>query len=60
MVEIPEIMLAEIRANQTRILGFFSINFKKDWKDVFPLTEKNVKEGWIPLSDLAWRVATNP
>ena len=53
-------VLTEIQANPTRVMGWYNTEIKKAWKSIFLLTEVSVREGWLPLSDLAWREAKNP
>ena len=51
IVEIPQVVLAKIRANQTQIIGWFSTKLRMEWKFIFLLTERSVRNGWIPLID---------
>lgn len=60
VVEIPEVVIAEIHVNPTRLMGWFNEKFRKAWKDIFPLTETTVREGGLVLSDPTWIEARNP
>ena len=57
VVEIPKVVLAEMRANQTQAVGWFNNKLRKAWKNIFPLTETNAREGGLDLSMSVWTKA---
>lgn len=59
VVEIPEEVLAEIKVNPTRTMGWFNKKLLKTWKFIFPLTEMSAKEGGLSLLDPAWKAVKN-
>lgn len=60
VVEIPEVVLVEIRAYPTRTIGWFNKKLQLAWKFIFSLTERSAKEGRLSLLDPAWEAAKNP
>ena len=60
VVEIPKMVLAEIHANPTRVVGSFNEKLQKAWKCIFPLTKVSVREGELLLTDPAWKEVKNP
>lgn len=53
-------VLAEIHANPTRVVGWFNEKLQKAWKCIFPLAEVSAKESGLLLTDPAWKEAKNP
>lgn len=60
VMEIPEVVLAEICANPTHVMGWFNDKLRKAWKNIFPLTGRSAREGGLDLLDPAWTEARNP
>ena len=60
VVEIMEVVIAEIQANSTHEMGWFNDKLQKAWKFIFPLTIVSVREGSMSLTDPAWKEALNP
>lgn len=60
MKEIPKVVIFEIRAKPTHVMGWFNSRLVKVWKFIFPLTAKSVKDGMMALTNLAWKEVLNP
>ena len=53
IMEIPTVVIDEIRANPTHKMGWFNPDLKEAWRWTFPLTPLSAKLGRLPLSDPA-------
>ena len=53
IVEIPSVVIDEVRARPTHKMGWFNAKLRKAWKLIFPLTPRSVTMGFLPLTDLA-------
>ena len=60
VVEIPSIVIEEIQANPTQVLGWFNHKLCKAWKWIFPLTPLSMKTGCLPLTNSTWGLMENP
>nr|POE86693.1 hypothetical protein CFP56_46904 [Quercus suber] len=54
IVEIPRVIIEEIRAHPTRSMGWFNAKLRKAWKLLLPLTLTSAVLGFLPLIDSAW------
>lgn len=57
---IPEVVILEIRANPTHVMGWFSTKLRKAWELIFPLTATSRSLGYLPLTNLTWGRMLNP
>ena len=53
-------MLEQIRSSPTMIWGWFDPNLMEAWSNIFPLTHKSKKKGFLHLADPAWLEWENP
>lgn len=60
IVEVPAVVIEEIRTRPTHVMGWFSPRLEKAWKLIFPLTKVSEKLGFLPLSDPSWGNMPNP
>ena len=60
IVEIPKVIIEEIRAHPTRPMGWFNAKLLKAWKLLFPLTLTSAVLGFLPLLDSAWGTMEEP
>lgn len=54
VIEIPEVVITEIRANPTHVMGWFNIKVRKAWKFIFPLTKESATKGYLPMTGPLW------
>lgn len=60
IVEIPSMVIDEIRARLTHQMGWFSAKLRKAWKLIFPLTSMSATLGFLPLTNPTRGMMTNP
>ena len=60
VVEIPEIVIDQIRACPTTQMGGFYKKQKQAWRFTFPLSETSARMDMISLLDLIWVMMINP
>ena len=60
VVEIPEIVIDQIRACPTTQMGGFFTKQKQAWRFTFPLSETSARMDMISLLDLIWVTMINP
>ena len=59
-MEIPRVIINEIRAHPTHTTGWFCPKLQKAWKLLFPLTPTSVALGYLHLTDPAWGRMIDP
>lgn len=60
VIEIPEVVITEIRANPTHLMGWFNIKMRKSWRFIFPLIEESAAKGYLQMTDPFWGRILNP
>ena len=60
IMEIPRVIIKEIRAHPTHTMGWFSPKLRKAWKLLFPLTPTSSALGYLHLTNPAWRRMIDP
>nr|POE55078.1 hypothetical protein CFP56_26659 [Quercus suber] len=60
IVEIPRVIIEEIRAHPTHTIGWFNPKLRKAWKLLFPLTPTSSTLGYLQLVDPTWGRMTDP
>ena len=60
IMEIPRVIINEIRAHPTHTIGWFCPKLQKAWKLLFPLTPTSVALGYLHLTDPAWGRMIDP
>lgn len=54
VLEILEVVIAEIRAKPTHVMGWFQRKLAIAWRNIFRLTEDSARLGFLPLTDPTW------
>ena len=60
IMEIPRVIIEEIRAHPTHTMGWFSPKLQKAWKLLFPLTPTSSALGYLHLTNPAWGRMIDP
>ena len=60
IMEIPHVIIEEIRAHPTHTMGWFSPKLRKAWKLLFPLTPTSSALGYLHLTNPTWGRMIDP
>ena len=60
IVEIPRVIIEEIRARPTNSLGWLNSKIRKAWRLEFPLTPVSAAQGFLHLTEPEWGMMNNP
>nr|POF10939.1 peroxisomal (s)-2-hydroxy-acid oxidase glo4 [Quercus suber] len=56
----PKVVIVEIQANLTHVMGWFNNSLRKAWKYIFPLIAASAKDETMSPTNPAWKEVHNP
>ena len=60
VIQVPDVVIAKIRAAPTNTMGWVEEGLKSAWKSMFPLTQESHRTRYLEPNHLAWGTTPNP